>query len=226
MKKSFLSIRHVIAGRMYLEKCNYKLALSEFDSALKINPNDAIAYMLLGWVTYGYKKDFKLAKKYLSIAINLDDSLADAHMYLGIVLNRLGNKRKSEYHFKKSIKLSHWPDIPAATYAEEYLWHNSKYGEAERYFNIALHINPNSVLALRDYARMLSHHGRNDEAIELIEKAIEIDPNDRFSKREYKIILKKKGNNIFRLRQAVKKDPKYFKGIMKLNKMLKDKKGL
>jgi len=80
------------------------------------------------------------------------------------VLNRLSEPDASERHFQIALKLSDDPALVNSTFAEEFLWHNSRYGEAEDHFLSALEVAPKMVQALRDYARMLACHGRDAEA--------------------------------------------------------------
>ncbi len=138
-------------------------------------------------------------------------------MYLGIVLHRLSELHESETHFRIAIELSDDPAIVHSTFAEEFLWHNSRYGEAEEHFLAALELSPDLVLALRDYARMLTCHGRDDEAQQLFNRAIDIDPTDPHTKRAYEEFLRETTSDDRDpdeyLRAAVDKDPTYARGI-------------
>jgi TolB-like protein/DNA-binding winged helix-turn-helix (wHTH) protein len=60
-----------------------------------------------------------------------------------------------------------------ASVENEYEW---KWDEAEREYHRALNLDPNSVMAHKDYAEFLMHSGRNSEAIFEIERARELDP--------------------------------------------------
>jgi len=138
-------------------------------------------------------------------------------MYLGIVLNRLLDPHASERHFQIALKLSDDSALVKSTYAEEFLWHNSRYGEAEEHFLSALEIDPEMVLALRDYARMLACHGRDAEAKWLFNRALEINPNDRHTRRAYDEFV---GETMSEdrdpdecLQAAIEKDPAYVRGI-------------
>jgi tetratricopeptide (TPR) repeat protein len=96
-----------------------KKAINEFRRAVELNPQHAEAYQELGWVTYGTDGDLERAWAYLNAALDIDPSLSDAHMYLGIVLNRLGELHDSETHFRRALSLSDDPTLAHATFAEE-----------------------------------------------------------------------------------------------------------
>jgi tetratricopeptide (TPR) repeat protein len=219
--------KHIEEGIEFKKAGEYQAAILEFEAAVNLEPKCAIAQMELGWLIYGYQNDLNKAQQHLIKALEVDDSLANAHMYLGIVLNRLGIKGDAEYHFKKSIMLSKDAAnsaIAHATYAEEFLWHNSIYGDAEKHFKSALAKDPDCTLAIRDYARMLACHGRNEEAKALFNKALTLDPDDEYTKNGLKLILEEQNREpIECLRKAVKKDPNYSEGIRILGELMQNK---
>ena len=196
-----------------------KMAIVEFRRAIELDPRHAEAYRQLGWNTYATGGALEDACRCLQTAIRLKPLIDDAHLYLGIVLNRLGKTAASEHHFRVALVLDD-PAITHATFAEEFLWHNGRYGEAEGHFKKALMYDPDCVLALRDYARMLACHGRNEEAKRLFDKAIEIDPDDRHTMRafeEYRLgVMSADRDSYDRLRAAVERDPDYAEGIRRL----------
>jgi TolB-like protein/Tfp pilus assembly protein PilF len=128
----------------------YRKAAECFEKALRKDPNYALAYMGLSYVT-GYSTGwgnlppntgFPRIRTYLDKVMELDRTLADA--YAGLAgLN-------------------------------VYFYWNWK--EAERYFKMALKINPNSSQIHLDYSNFLTFSKRHDEAIVEAKKAQELDP--------------------------------------------------
>ena len=157
----------------------------------------------------------------LERSIELDPSLSDAHMYLAIVLNRLERRDDSEAHFGTALGLTDHPALVHSVFAEEFLWHNSRYGEAEHHFKAALGNDPNCVYALRSYARMLACHGRDFEAKVHFDEALEIDPDDQHTKRSFDEFLldlvAEDRDPDDCLRAAIAKDPNHTEGIQCLN---------
>jgi len=137
-------------GRFFVEKRNPEKAIAEFQQAIAVDPNYALAYTGLAdayiWqASFTNDADSDLygkAKSATEKALALDSTLADAHSSLG--------------------RISHW---------HEWNWEG-----AEESFRRAIELNPNSVNAHQFYARLLTTLGRYDEALNEIYKAQELDP--------------------------------------------------
>jgi tetratricopeptide (TPR) repeat protein len=137
-------------GRLFLEKRNPEKAIAEFQQAINLDPNYALAYTGLAdaymWqASFTSDADAELyrkAKASTNKALELNPNLADAHSALG------------------RIKYSH-----------DWDW-----AGAEKSFQRAIELNPNSVNAHQFYARLLTTLGRYDEGITEINKARELDP--------------------------------------------------
>ncbi len=137
-------------GRNFLEKRNPEKAIVEFQQAIKLDPNYALAYTGLAdaymWqASFTSDADAELyrkAKTSTDKALELNPNLADAHSALG------------------RIKYSYDWDWPGA----------------EKSFRRAIELNPNSVNAHQFYARLLTTLGRYNEGLIEIYKARELDP--------------------------------------------------
>ncbi len=195
----------------------WELAAHEFRRTVELNPEHAKAYLELGCIIYRLEIGLDEARACLESSIRLDPSSANAQMWLAVILSRLERLGDSEAHFRMALGLTDDPAVVHSVFAEELLWHNSRYGDAERHFKAALGHDPDLVLALRDYARMLACHGRDAEAKQNFDRALEIDPDDRFTKRAYEeflLELDDVGRNQDEcLREAIAKDPNYTDGI-------------
>ena len=137
-------------GRFYIEKRNTEKAIAEFEQAMNLDPNYALAYAGLA-DSYIWKANFtssadaelyRKAKTATDKALELDPNLADAHGSLGRI-----------------------------KYSNDWDWSG-----AEESFRRAIQLNPNSVNARQYYARLLTTLGRYDEALAEIYKARELDP--------------------------------------------------
>jgi DNA-binding winged helix-turn-helix (wHTH) protein/tetratricopeptide (TPR) repeat protein len=137
-------------GRLFLEKRNPEKAIAEFQQAINLDPNYALAYTGLAdayiWqASFTSDADPELyvkAKSSIDKAFELDPNLADAHSALGRI---------------------------------KYL-HDWDWAGAEKSFLRAIELNPNSVNAHQFYARLLATLGRYDEGLAEIYKARELDP--------------------------------------------------
>jgi DNA-binding winged helix-turn-helix (wHTH) protein/TolB-like protein/Flp pilus assembly protein TadD len=154
-------------GRFFVEKRNPKKAIAEFQQALALDPDYALAYTGLAdayiWqASFTNDADADLygkAKTATEKALALDPTLADAHSSLG--------------------RIRHW---------HEWNWKG-----AEESFRRALELNPNSVNAHQFYARLLTTLGRYDEALSEIYQAQELDPRSADLAVPLSGILEKRG---------------------------------
>jgi tetratricopeptide (TPR) repeat protein len=149
-------------------------ASEHFQAAIALNPNHAGAYGELGAIAY-FHGNFEDAARLLQQAIELDADLGNAHLFLALTLGEQGDHDAAESRFQKAILTS---DQPAVTYAAygTYLG-EQKRPEAEQAFSSALERDPQCVMALRDYARLLASYDRDDEAEVLFKRALHTDPN-------------------------------------------------
>ncbi|HYJ87475.1 MAG TPA: tetratricopeptide repeat protein [Pyrinomonadaceae bacterium] len=137
-------------GRFFLEKRNPEKAIAEFQQAINLDPNYALAFTGLAdayvWqASFTNEADdelYRKAKTATDKALALDPNLADAHSSLG--------------------RIKHWYD-----------W---DWAGAEQSFRRAIELNPNSVNARQFYSRLLTTLGRYDEALNEMYKAQELDP--------------------------------------------------
>lgn len=144
-----------LRGRYFFDKRtprDLELAMAEFERAITLDPNYALAYSGLADVhamqtVFETSREAAMKNSRVNAlkALELDEQLAEAHTSLAwIYRNQDWNWELSERHFKRAIEL-----------------------------------NPNYVNARQWYALLLSTLGRLDEAEAQIEKALEIDPLSR-----------------------------------------------
>ena len=144
-----------LRGRFFFDKRtseNYEKAVADFQKAISLDPNYALAYTGLADVyalqansrSSGSERDelYEKSRAHATKALELDESLAEAHTSLGWI---------------KRI-------------------HDWDWAGSEREFRRALELNPNHVNAHQWYALLLVTLGRRDEAIREIEKAREFEP--------------------------------------------------
>ncbi len=143
-----------LRGRFFSDRRNaenYEKAIAEFEKAVRLDPNYALAYSGLADVfalqaveNKGERRDalYEKARVNAIKALQLDETLAEAHTSLGW------------------IKRTH-----------DWDWQG-----AEREFKRAIELNPNYVNAHQWYGFLLIALGRSDEALAELKKAREIDP--------------------------------------------------
>jgi serine/threonine-protein kinase len=137
-------------------------AIRNYEQALKIDPNYALAYCGLA-DTYAYmggvvmpgKEALVKEKEFAQKALELDPELAEAHLSLGIALCY-------DWHSTRAM-------------AGTFDWQ-----KAANEFDRAIELNPNLAWTYELYAWLLNGLGRSDEAIAKDKKAIELDPLNPF----------------------------------------------
>jgi tetratricopeptide (TPR) repeat protein len=149
-------------------------ASEHFRAVLALNPNHPEAYAELGAIAYALG-NFEDAAQQLQQAIDLDPHHGNAQLFLALTLGELKQHDAAEARFQMAILDSESPAVAYAAYGS-YLGALSR-PDAEQAFKSALERDPECILALRDYARLLASYDRNDEAEELFKKALQIDPD-------------------------------------------------
>jgi tetratricopeptide (TPR) repeat protein len=120
---------HIESGKAKRQRKEYKSALSDFDAAVKLNPNDSGALFYLGYMHYQVglmqndkktsKASYQEAEKYLNKAIAADPKNFKAYESLGHTYFKDGKDIEGVEKFKKIIELS--PDSPEAKTAQDIL---------------------------------------------------------------------------------------------------------
>jgi serine/threonine protein kinase/Tfp pilus assembly protein PilF len=157
-----------------------------FERAVETDPQYALAYagladsynMVPGYDLAPRRESFPRAKEAARRALQIDDTLAEAHTALAYVLMYYDwNWPEAEREFKLAIKLNpryafahHW----YALYLQQALQqHYAAIVEMKR----ALELDPLSLIINASMSWVFCWAGRHDEAIESALKVLELDPN-------------------------------------------------
>ncbi len=156
-----------------------------FQKAIDTDPNYAAAYAGLAdcynmLVVYGVqqpKDGFPKAKEAAVKALDIDDSLAEAHTSLAFMKFRWDRDRvESEQEFQQAIKLK--PSYaPAHQWYSSYLVALGRFEEAIAEARRTQELEPLSLIASSHLGWILYLSGQNDKAIEQCSKILTLDPN-------------------------------------------------
>ena len=162
-----------------------KKSIELFQQAIAADPNYALAYSGLS-DTYGVAPSYgagisseqgiteglAAAQK----AVELDDSLPEAHNSLAASLGMAGRWSESEKEFHRALELN--PNYATAHYfyAVEYLIPQKRFDEALDHFKIAISLDPLSPIVNTNLAMLYMEMHRYPEAKEQFEKTIARDP--------------------------------------------------
>jgi eukaryotic-like serine/threonine-protein kinase len=163
-----------------------KQAIEHFQQSIERDPNFALGYVgladsYLGLTFYNFAAPHEAmpkAKESAIKALELDDTLAEAHTSLAHVLTNYDwNWPAAEKEFKRGIELK--PDYATAHqwYAIHYLTATGRLREALQEMKKALELEPASLVMNTFMGATLYYAGRSDEAIDQCRRTIEMDPN-------------------------------------------------
>jgi serine/threonine-protein kinase len=156
-----------------------------FERALAIDPACAGAYQGLSSffcsaAMFGLappRAAFAEARKHAQKALELDDSLSEAHSCLGTVLGFLDlDWQGAEREFRRAIELNPQGTVARWQYAANYLRVVGRLEEATVEIQRIVEMDPLSVLHVVNLGWMFYERRMFDRAIEQYRKAIEIDP--------------------------------------------------
>jgi len=180
---------------------NLKKALSYFQEAVEKDPGYALAYTgiadscaLIPVYGAGAPKDFyPRAKTAAERALQLDDTLAEAHTSLANVFFRYLELDKSAREFERSIQLN-------PNYATTHQWYGrltllalGQFDHALMEAKRAVELDPVSPIGRTDVATVYLMERRYDEAIAGLRNTLEIDPDFYWAHRQLGLALELKG---------------------------------
>lgn len=194
-----------LKGRYFWNKRtgeDFKTAISYFEQAIEKDPGFALAYagladtyVLLPAFTWKAPQDaMPQAKVAAQKALELDDTLAEAHTSLAMVLRVYDfDYARALAEFKRAIELN--PNYALAHYwfGTHVLSALGRFDDAIAEVKHALELDPLSVVANVDLATTYVYARRFDNAIDQARKAIQLDTNFYYAHYTLGLALEQKG---------------------------------
>jgi len=176
-----------IQGRSHwyrLTAQDLETALGDFELALQIDPNYALAHtgVALVWVGRNQmnlaprNEAVPLAKAAVEKALELESTLAEAHYALALI-RAWGEYdwENAETAFQRTLELNpNFPDVHA--YYSQFLSHMGRIDEALLHIERAIELDPLNALFHGLYGNVLLYQRRYDDAIAAANTALAIDP--------------------------------------------------
>jgi tetratricopeptide (TPR) repeat protein len=174
--KTFAAVTHFNRGEEYFKTGDYDSAISEYDRAIQLNPNNIEAYTYRG-NAYDSKGDIDRAISDFDQAIQLDPSYGKAYINRGVAYIVKGDLDRAISDLNKAIQLD--PSSYAA-----YSNRGSAYQEkgdldhAISDYDQSIQLNPNDATTF--YNRGVAYHNKGDldHAIRDYDQAIQLNPNE------------------------------------------------
>ena len=187
-KKRFEAYQLYLKGRSYWNKRTtqaLKSSADYFQQAIDLNPNYAAAHagladcynMLVLYSALQPNEGFPKAKAAAMRALELDDSLAEAHSALAFVSFRYDwNWSEADKEFNRAIDLN--PNYaPAHQWYSNYLIAMGRMGQAITEAKRTQELDPLSLVIGSHRAFVFYFAGQYDQAIAICKKTLELDPN-------------------------------------------------
>jgi Tfp pilus assembly protein PilF len=197
------------AHTLYLKGCyqlnrnskeSYMKAIQFLEEATAKDPGYALAYARLA-STYAFlglqalsAEEYAFSKSEVSArkALELDESLPDAHMSLGFVLLYKWNLSGADVEFRRAIEMN--PNFASAhVYYANLLYFTRRFDESVTEIKKALELDPFSAETSNWAGTAYLYAGYYDESIEQFRNALEIDPNIMMAQNNLGIAYVQKG---------------------------------
>src|SRR5262249_47621774 len=154
---------------------DFALAIEHYRQALTIDPRYALAYAGLA-DCYSFQGDAARARAAASSALDLDDSLAEAHASLGNIL-LFSDRRLTDAGRELARACELNPNYATAHHWYAfYLAMSGKKEEGVAEMKRALEIDPSSLILNTDLGQMLCFTHDYQGAISQLQKTVEMDP--------------------------------------------------
>jgi eukaryotic-like serine/threonine-protein kinase len=163
-----------------------KKSIDLFQQAIGADPNFALAYSGLADTyniapSYGVgitsKQGEVLADEATRKALELDDSLPEAHAARAFALSNLRRWSEAEPEFRRAIELNPNNATARYFYAFGYLAPQNRMDEALEQYRTAISLDPLSSIINTNYGVMLMEARRYPEALAQFQKVLARDPN-------------------------------------------------
>ncbi|MHB8218509.1 MAG: protein kinase domain-containing protein [Candidatus Sulfotelmatobacter sp.] len=163
-----------------------KKSIDSFQQAIAADPNYALAYTGLADTynvapSYGIgissKQGEMLADEASRKAVELDESLSEAHAARAFALANLRRWSEAESEFRRAIELNQNNSAAHYFYAVGYLIPENRLDQALGQYRIALSLDPLSSIVNTNYAVLLMEAHRYIDSLAQFQKVLERDPN-------------------------------------------------
>ena len=161
-------------GYNYYSQGDYSNAISNFDTAIRINPQDAQNYYFRG-LSYSGLNDLEHSIQDYDQALQINPQYADAYFYRGIDYHNSGDLQKAIENYNSAIQINPQYKEAYADLGLAYFALND-YQSAIQYYNQALQID--SQYKEGYLYRALAYASLKDykQAIKDYDQAIQVDP--------------------------------------------------
>jgi tetratricopeptide (TPR) repeat protein len=196
-KKPFIFITVLIIILLTLATHNqvklWSNTVTLFEDTLKKDPNNYVAYALLGQAMF-VKGDNEKALYYYDKALKLTPRIYAAYKNKGVVLMKMGKRDEAIKIFKNALKLDKYSVDAYYSLSLLYLDENNL-DECIKYALKAIAMKPDYEDGYNILGVALLKKGQIHESILQFEKALQINPYDKNSQKNLQIALERRNRN-------------------------------
>lgn len=168
------AVVYLSIGDLYLAKHNGDAALYNLREAIKLKPDYAMAYFVLGVIYQSEKHDNTEAIKALLSAVKYDPKYIDAYFSLASIYRSQQDYAEEAKYLRRISEIA--PNNPQLVpfYLDLGMHYRIErnYAEAMAHLNTAIAIAPKDFHPYKELAKVFEAQGQNQQAIEQYENAI------------------------------------------------------
>jgi tetratricopeptide (TPR) repeat protein len=203
-------VAHKFVGDALDKKGQIDEAISHYQLALRLNPDDALVYNNLG-VAFEKKGQTEDAIRQYREIIRLEPERPFPHYNLGTALLRKGYTDEAIRQFQEALRLK--PDYADAhNNLGNALGNLGRTDEAIEQYQQAIRLRPEDGIAHNNLAAALDRQGRTDEAISHYQEAVRLNRDNAIPHNNLGVALDKKGRTeeaIVQFQEAIRLKPDY-----------------
>ena len=173
----------VRAGNEFFKAGEADNAIEEYRNALELNPNNADAYLRIGFLLYNVKEMYEEGMANMTKAMRLNPSDPRIHHDLGMALLHQGEYDQAIRHLSVALQyMPHGLDKQYDAANMHYnlgtaLFHTGKFRESASHLSEAVRLDPKSARSHYMLAMALAVQGKIDETVKHYTEAVGIDPD-------------------------------------------------
>jgi tetratricopeptide (TPR) repeat protein len=151
-------------------------ALAQLSEGLRLRPGDAHPLLLAAEIFFRHKKTDQAVEQ-MRFLLAKNAGSAEAHYFLGVAADRLGNANEAIAQYRDALKSN--PNYAEPNYRLGLIFAlEGKHDQAIGYFQKAVQIKPAFTRAHFNLAIALEQKGRITEAVGQYNKVLQLDNND------------------------------------------------
>jgi tetratricopeptide (TPR) repeat protein len=167
------------AGKIYLDKGNYKTAMLEIKQALAINPDFIELWVYLGFIAIDLK-DLETAEYAFTQAAYHGGDLVQVYYLLGVCAEMQGDNARAYFHYHKALGMDE-DNLSSLEALASICERIGKKQETFKIFNKIIEVDTMNAAAFNYIGYTYAEKNeRLDYALSLIDKALSIDPGNGY----------------------------------------------